>query len=280
MARPIRALERGVQQIGAGHFDYRIRLATGDELEWLAERVNAMAAELAASQEKTERIARLRRFLAPQVAELVERAGGDHLLDGQRREVVAVFGDLRDFTGFAAHAAPEVVMGVLGDYYGALGAVVTRHGATLTGFAGDGFMVLVNAPVACPEPAATALRLAIEMQQAVQRLILGWRAHGHGIGFGVGLAMGPATVGRIGYDDRMDYTAIGNTVNLAARLCAAAADGQILCDESVARAAEGQVPLKALGSMAIRGFEDEQRVFAIAATLSEPVRGAPSLKTM
>jgi class 3 adenylate cyclase len=262
MAGPIEALEAGVLRIGAGQFDHRIELTTGDELERLAGRVNEMAGELAASQEKGERIARLRRFLAPQVAELVERSGDLNLLEGRRQEVVAVFGDLRGFTGFAARAEAGVVMSVLADYHAAIGVPVTRHGATLTSFSGDGFMALVNAPIACPEPALTALRLALEVQAAVQALVPGWQARGHELGFGIGLAMGPATVGRIGWEGRLDYAAIGSAVNLAARLCAAAADGQVLCDELVAEAGRAAgIAIISLGPMAVRGFDHDLPVF-------------------
>lgn len=263
MTKPIRELETGVERIGAGQFDHRIDIATGDEFEELATRFNEMAQELGMSKEKTERINRLKRFLAPQVAELVENSGDDRLLDGQRREVVVIFADLRNFTVFSTRADPETIMEVLGQYYEALGAVITRHGATLTSLAGDGAMVLVNAPVPCPDPALEALRIAAEMQAAVQTLIFAWRERGHTIGFGIGLAMGPATVGRIGYEGRLDYTAIGNVVNLASRLCAAAGDGQILVDAVAAAAVNAGVALTALSPLLIKGYEAEVPVFAV-----------------
>src|SRR5207245_9481561 len=140
----------------------------------------------------------LKRFLSPQVAELVESAGQDNLLDSQRAEVVAVFCDLRGFTAFAGHADAGEVMGLLQEYYEALGAIITRYEATLTCFLGDGLMLLLNAPVPCPEPALRGVQMAVEMQHSVQALIINWRARGHTVGFGVGLAKGPATVGRIG----------------------------------------------------------------------------------
>jgi class 3 adenylate cyclase len=272
MSGPIRQLEDGVQRVGAGQFEHRIALSTGDELEQLADRFNEMAGELAVSREKSERINRLKRFLAPQVAELVENAGDDRLLDGQRRDIVAIFGDLRGFTAFSSHAQPEIIMRVLGEYYEALGAVITRYGATLTSFAGDGLMVLVNAPVQCDDPALRGIRLAAEMQQAVQALIVRWRADGHTIGFGVGLAMGPATVGRVGYEGRIDYTAIGSVVNLASRLCGAALDGQVLVDGVAATAAQGFVALEFLGLRRIKGYDTNQPVHAIA---PEKVAGIP-----
>lgn len=264
MTKPIHLLETGVERIGAGQFDHRIVIATGDEFEQLATRFNEMARELGISKEKSERINRLKRFLAPQVAELVENSGDDRLLEGQRREVVAIFADLRNFTAFSARSDPETVMGVLREFYEALGAVITRHGATLTSLAGDGVMLLVNAPVPCPDPAREALRIATEMQVAVQALIVGWRERGHPIGFGIGLAMGAATVGQIGYEGRLDYTAIGNVVNLASRLCAAATDGQILVDSVAAAAVEGEIALLAQGPLLIKGYDENVPVFVVA----------------
>lgn len=264
MTEPIRLLEHGTERIGAGQFEHRIEITTGDELQRLADSFNAMAAELAVSQERQERIAKLKRFLAPQVAELVDRKGDDSMLEGRRTEVVAVFCDLRGFTAFSARAAPEEVMSVLSEYYEALGRIITKHGATLTSFSGDGLMVLVNAPVSVQEPALHAVDLAVEMQEIVQGVIIEWRKRGHRIGFGVGLAMGEATVGRIGYESRFDYTAIGSVVNLAARLCASAADREILTDAVVAAAVTGQRPLILLGSRPLKGYDEEQPVYAVS----------------
>src|SRR6516164_5227280 len=260
MSGPIRQLEEGVQRIGAGQFDHRIKMSSADELEQLTNRFNEMAAELAVSKEKSERINRLKRFLAPQVAELVEHSD-ERMLEGQRREVVAIFGDLRDFTAFAARAEPDVLMAVIEDYYEVVGAVIARHEATLTRFSGDGVMVLVNAPIAREKPALRGLQLAIDLQAAVQSLVVGWRAKGHTIGFGLGIAMGPATVGTVGYEGRLDYTAIGNVVNLASRLCASASDTQILADPGVAGRAKGSFVLVSIGERTIKGFDRPLEVF-------------------
>ena len=212
MIGPIRQLEDGAARIGAGQFDHRIELATGDEFEQLATRFNEMAVELSVSQERSLRIARLKRFLAPQVAELVDRTGDDRVLDGRRVEVVVVFCDLRGFTAFSARADTETIIGVLREYYDALERAVNAHEATLVNFSGDGAMVLVNAPVSRPDPALRAVIMASDMQKGVQKLLAGWRSLNRRLGFGIGLAMGPATVGRIGSEGRLDYTAIGNVV--------------------------------------------------------------------
>jgi adenylate cyclase len=266
LSGPIRLLEDGAQRIGAGQFDHRVTISTGDELERLAGRFNDMAKELLLSKEKSDRINRLKRFLAPQIAELVESAGDDAVLEGQRREVVAVFADLRGFTSFSNRHAPEVVMKVLDEFHAAVGAIIVRRAATLTNFAGDGIMLLINAPVSCPNPAVEALSLAIDIQSAAQALIAGWRARDYGIGLGIGLAMGPATVGRIGYEGQLAYTAIGTAVNLAARLCSAASDGQILVDETIAAAVDGKIPVQALGAVAIKGYDQHVPIFTVAHT--------------
>jgi class 3 adenylate cyclase len=265
MTGPIRLLQHGTERIRNGQFDHRLHLSTGDELQRLAESFNSMAAGLAESQERQERIAKLRRFLAPQVAELVEQAGGDDILEGRRAEVVVIFGDLRGFTAFSAHAPPDAVMQVLAEYHQAVGAILTAHQATLTGFAGDGLMILVNAPVRVADPINQALDMAADIQCALRELIITWRGRGHRLGHGVGLALGPATVGRIGYEGRYDYAAIGCVPNLAARLCAAARDGEILMDAAAAEAARGQRPIVPLGCRAMKGFDHEVPIFCLNA---------------
>ena len=270
MSGPIRLLEEGALKIGGGHFDHRINIATGDELERLAARFNDMAQELAISRDRAERMTQLKRFLAPQVAELVEKAGDERMLAGQRAEVVAVFCDLRGFTSFSAHAEPENLMEVLREYYEALGAIITRYEVTLTSFSADGLMILVNAPVPCKEPALHAVKMAIDMQNAVQGLISEWRQRGYQIGFGMGLAMGWATVGRIGYEARVDYTAIGNVVNLASRLCSSAEDRQILIDYSVARHLGDKIPVVNLGTRQLKGLDGHVRVYDVTTRGTEP----------
>ena len=259
---PIRQLEDGVERIGMGQLDHRIAIESRDELGQLAIRFNQMAEELAASQQKSERINRLKQFLAPQVAELVEHSD-QRLLDGQRREVVAIFGDLRGFTAFSARAEPDVILAVLREYYEAIGAVTARHAATLIRFAGDGVMVLVNAPVTCENPAHRGVQLAVDMQTAVQALAGAWSAGGCAMGFGVGIAMGSATVGTLGYHGRLDYTAIGNVVNLASRLCSLADDAQILVEPVVAEQVQDSIALASIGARHIKGYDRALEIFSV-----------------
>ena len=263
MIGPIRLLEDGVTRIGAGQFDHRITLATGDEFERLATRFNEMAVELAISQERSQRISRLKRFLAPQVAELVDRTGDDRVLDGKRVEVVVVFCDLRGFTAFAARADTETVIMVLRRYYDVLETVVNAHEATLINFFGDGAMVLLNAPVSIADPAVRAVAMAGDIQKGVQELLAGWRALESRLGFGIGIALGPATVGRIGAEGRLDYTAVGNVVNLASRLCASAEDREILVDRAAAQAIGAKAPLVELEARELKGFDRPVPVFAV-----------------
>ncbi|WP_236843461.1 adenylate/guanylate cyclase domain-containing protein [Bradyrhizobium icense] len=259
---PIRQLENGVERIGMGQFDHRITIQSRDELEQLAIRFNQMAEELGASQQKSERINRLKQFLAPQVAELVEHSD-QRLLDAHRRDVVAIFGDLRGFTAFTARAEPDAILAVLKQYYEAVGAVTARHEATLIRFAGDGVMVLVNAPVTCENPAYRGVRLAIDMQAAVQSVAGTWSAGGCAIGFGVGVAMGHATVGTLGYQGRLDYTAIGSVVNLASRLCSMADDGQILLDPIINERVKDSFALASIGERPIKGYDRALEIFAV-----------------
>jgi adenylate cyclase len=264
LVEPIRVLEDGVSRIGAGQFDHRINLATSDEFERLASRFNEMAVELSLSQERSERISRLRRFLAPQVAELVDRAGDDRVLDGRRVDVAVLFCDLRGFTAFSVRSQPATVIGLLRDYYDALEKVVAKHEATLINYYGDGAMVLLNAPVACSDPALRAVRMGIDLQNSVQELLADWRPLDERLGFGVGVALGSATVGQIGSEGRLHYTAIGNVVNLASRLCSSADDGEILVDRAAALEIDTALPLIELDARTLKGFDEPIPVYALA----------------
>ncbi len=204
--------------------------------------------------EELQRVGRLRRFLAPQLAQAIVSAGDEAVLENHRREVVALFCDLRGFTSFSETAEPEDVMGVLGEYHAATGPLIYKYEGTLERFLGDGMMVLFNDPLPCPDAPQRAARMAIEMRDAVAALAPAWRRKGHVLGFGVGLAQGYATMGTIGFEDRFEYTAIGAVVNLAARLCADAGDGQILTSSRLAAAVSDIVEIEELGERTLRGM--------------------------
>src|SRR3954451_7066846 len=201
-----------------------------------------------------ERMSGLKRFLAPQIAELVLSSGGEKLLDSHRRDVTIVFCDLRGFTAFAETAEPEEVMAVLREYHGSLAGLINSFEGTLERFAGDGLMILFNDPIPCPDPCERAVKMAVEMLDRVLVLAGKWKKHGHDLGFGMGIAHGYATLGRISSEGRFDYTAIGRVVNLAARLCGEAKSGQILIDGKVHSAVDGLAEIEPVGDLELKGF--------------------------
>jgi len=200
------------------------------------------------------RVGRLRRFLAPQLADLIVSSGDEHALDNHRREITAVFCDLRGFTAFSETSDPEDVMGVLHEYHAALGKLIFAFEGTLEQFTGDGVMVYFNDPVPCVDPSERAVRMAIEMRRCVSDLSRAWQRRGHRLGFGVGIAQGFATLGRIGFEGRFDYGPIGIVTNLASRLCDQAEGGQILISERVLSAVEELVEVESVGELALKGF--------------------------
>ena len=196
----------------------------------------------------------LARFLAPEVAALVSSPEGEALLAGHRREITVVFTDLRGFTPFSESAEPEEVMQVLRQYHEALGTRITEAGGTLERFTGDGVMVFFNDPVEQPDHVERAIHMTVALRDDVAKLAEGWRRLGHRLGFGVGIATGYATLGRIGFEGRGDYAAVGSVVNLAARLCAQAEDGQILLNSRAHARVEGRATVRDAGEMTIKGF--------------------------
>ena len=227
----------------------------------LEERVVAQVSEI-------ERIGRLKWFLAPQIAQRIVSSGGEAILESHRRDIVVLFCDMRGFTAFSETAEPEDVMAVLREYHDALGPLVHRYEGTLDRFTGDGMLVVFNDPVPCPDPALRAVRLAVEMRDAAVSLARSWMARGHEIGFGVGIAQGYATLGRIGFEGRFDYTAIGTVTNVAARLCAEAKDGQILMTQRVAAAIDKIAELQHLGDIAFKGLSRPIAVLNVSGLVS------------
>ncbi len=218
--------------------------------------------------EQLERVGRLKRFLSPQLVDMIVSSGDEAFLESHRRDITVVFCDLRGFTSFAESAEPEDVMTVLGQYHAALGELVHRFEGTIEHFAGDGLMVFFNDPLPCPDAPARAVRMAVAMRDRVTQLAETWQHMGHQLQFGAGIAQGHATLGRVGFEGRYDYAAIGTVTNLAARLCDAAAAGQILVSQRVQHAAEGIAVTDPLGELALRGFSRPARVFNVV-TLEE-----------
>lgn len=228
----------------------RLELQASQLTEWnrtLELRVAEQLAEL-------ERASRLKRFLSPQLAELIVSSGDEKLLDSHRREITVVFSDLRGFTAFSETAEPEEVIGVLREYHGAMGELIFRSEGTLERFAGDGLMVFFNDPLPCPDPGPRAVRMAVAMRERVGELSRKWRKLGYQLELGVGIAMGYATLGKIGFEGRFDYGAIGSVTNLASRLCDEAAPDQILVSQKVYTEIEEMADVEPVGEIVLKGF--------------------------
>jgi class 3 adenylate cyclase len=231
-----------------------------DELaEWNAKLESRVARQV----EELERTNRLRRFLSPQLADLV--VSDENLLQSHRREIVVVFTDLRNFTPFAERSEPEEVMGVLAEYHRAIGSLVRTYEATLERFTGDGIMVFFNDPIPCDDAAERAVRMALELRDAVKVLSAQWFRRGHDLPVGIGIAQGFATLGRIGFEGRFDYAAIGSVTNLAARLCSDAGPWQVLVTDRVLAATEHVSVSEMVGDMQPKGFSRSVRVHNITA---------------
>jgi class 3 adenylate cyclase/HAMP domain-containing protein len=214
----------------------------------LEERVEKQLAEI-------ERIRKLERFLAPQVAQLIASSDGhDALLDSHRREVTVVFCDLRGFTAFTESTEPEEAMNVLREYHAALGELIFRYEGTLDRYAGDGVMILFNAPIPFDDHVRRAVKMSVEMRDTIGALTERWRNRGHSLGFGVGIALGYATLGQIGFEQRLEYAAIGSVTNLASRLCDEAKAGQIVVSRRVFGMVEQWVDGQALDDLQLKGF--------------------------
>ena len=253
-------------------FSLVARVKSALRLKELHDRVAAQAADLAAwnrdlerrvaeQVQELERVGRLKRFLAPQIAEMIISSGDDRILESHRREITVVVCDLRGFTAFSETAAPEDVMGVLREYQSGLGTLVDKFEGTVERFTGDGMMVWFNDPIPCSDPCSRAARMGVEMRDCVAALASTWRKHDHDLGFAVGMAHGYATLGRIGFERRFDYAAVGMVVNLAARLCGEASDGQILIDSRVHAAIEEIADAEPVGELKLKGFNRPVKAF-------------------
>jgi adenylate cyclase len=233
---------------------------------WNAELESRVQAQV----EDLQRVNRLRRFLSPQIAELVIDSGNEGFLDSHRQEVVVVFCDLRGFTAFAEASEPEEVMGVLHEYHETLGRLIFSYEGTLERFSGDGLMVFFNDPLPVDDAAERALRMSVAMRDHVRILAEGWRRRGHDLALGVGVAQGFATLGRIGFEGRFDYAAIGSVTNLAARLCDAARPWQVLASSRVFHAAESVAEGEPVGELMLKGFSRPVEVFNVTEAHERP----------
>lgn len=219
-----------------------------------------------------ERMGRLRRFLPPQVADLIVSSGAETALESHRREITALFCDLRGFTAFAESADPEDVMKLLREYHAAIGKIIFRYGGTLERFVGDGVMVIFNDPIPLENPSLHAVQMALEMRGGIEALAEEWGRRGHEIGFGIGIAHGYATLGTIGFEGRFDYAAVGTVSNVASRLCDEAKPGQVLISSRVLAAVENAVTVEPAGELTLKGIRRPLEVFNVIGAVD---RGLP-----
>jgi adenylate cyclase len=224
--------------------------------------------------DEIERMGRLRRFLPPQVADLIVASGSEKQLESHRREITALFCDLRGFTGFTEAADAEDVMALLREYHAAIGEKIVRYSGTLERYAGDGVMVVFNDPVPIENPALQAVLMALEMRDAIAALTSKWRRFGHDIGFGIGIAHGFATLGTIGFEGRFDYAAIGTVSNVASRLCDEAKPGQILISPRVLVAVEDAVKVEPVGEFELKGIRRPLAAYNVVGAVATAA-GAP-----
>ena len=269
------ALEAGADDFVTKPLDQEellARVASLARLKRYHDTIERQAAELAAWNSELERrvaqgIAeldrtnRLRHFLSPQLADVV--VGDQELLASHRREIVVVFCDFHGFTTFAETSEPEEVMAVLDAYHGVVGRRAHQHEGTLERFTGDGVMVFFNDPVPCDDAADRAVRMALEIDADVRPLADRWRRRGHDLTHRSGIAQGFATLGRIGFPGRFDYAAIGSVTNLAARLCADAADWEVRVTDRVLSELDGRVESDLIGDIRPKGFSRPVRVHAV-----------------
>jgi len=235
----------------------------------LAELNTHLEARVAAQVEEIERLGRLRRFLSETLADLV-LTEGESILESHRREIAVLFADLRGWTAFSVSTEPEEVMGVIREFHNAMGELINRFEATVGWFAGDGLMVWFNDPIPCPDPALRAASMAIAMRETMTDRTERWRRRGHELNFSVGIALGYATIGRIGFDGRDDYGAVGSVMNLASRLCDQAAMGEILVSERVRAEIESVAETVPAGEFTLKGFPKPILGFRLEGLAGDP----------
>ena len=289
MTSVVRCIELGAEDYLPKPFDatlLRARVSATLEKKALRDEVRSQAAQLAEWNRKLEqrvqeqleqldRLARLKRFFSPQLAETIVNGGGEEMLKTHRREVVVVFLDLRGFTAFTDMCEPEEVMSVLADYHGAMGRQIVAHEGTLVHFAGDGIMIVFNDPVPLDAPAEKAVRMVLAMQRELAPLRAAWSKRGYALDLAIGVAQGYATLGTIGFEGRWEYSCIGGVANLAARLCSEAKGGQVLVNQKTLSRIEESVKAAPLGEVSLKGLVHPVTVFNITGLAIDPDGSTP-----
>jgi class 3 adenylate cyclase len=225
--------------------------------------------------EELERLGRLRRFLSPQLADAVVSSGDETVLAGHRRQVAMLFADLRGWTSFVDAVEPEELMRVLREFHDAVGALVKRFDATVGFLEGDGVQLFFNDPIEMPDASIRAVRLGCALRDVMAGLTRMWRKRGYDLELGVGIALGYATCGEVGFEGRSDYAAIGTVTNLASRLADVATAGQILITQRLYAELEDLVDVEAAGEFELKGFQRPVTAFDVLSVheSSGPARG-------
>lgn len=262
LSKPIHApelLARVRSLLRVKHLYDQVEAQAKELAQWNESLEKRVAEEVA----RSEKLMRLKRFLSPQLADLIVAGGAEDPLISHRREIAVVFIDLRGFTAFAETTEPEIVMQALREYHGAMGRLVEQYAGTLERFTGDGMMVFFNDPVPIPDPAKRAVEMAVAMCSEAGRLSAHWQRKGFTLDAGIGVALGFATLGAIGFEQRIDYGAIGTVTNLAARLCAEAPGGEIYVSQRVHAEIDGGYATEPLGELVLRGLTGTQRAYRL-----------------
>ncbi len=223
--------------------------------------------------EEIERMGKLKRFLPAAVADTVVSQGSEKMLSSHRALLGVLFCDIRGFTAFCETAEPEETIEVLQTYHEEMGKLINAHGAGVDHRMGDGIMVLFNDPLPCDDPAGDAVRLAIAMRERMAQLCTQWKRLGYRLGFGVGVSLGYATVGMVGFEGRFDYTASGTAINLAARLCDEAEDGEILLSPRAGIAVEDAFLMENRGELSLKGIREPIEVSRLTGTAATQETG-------
>lgn len=240
-----------------------IDLVAMKPFEALQELNRSLIEKVRQQMEIIERMSRLKRYLSPQLADSILNGNDPDPFSSQRREITAVFLDLRGFTAFSDSAEPEEVMALLRSYHSEMGRLAFDFGGTVEHFVADGLMVYFNDPVPCENHVEKAVYLSLAMRDRVKELRVGWLRQGYDLDLGIGLAAGYAAVGNIGFEGQMDYGAVGNVTNLASRLCGAAKGGQILTDQKTIAAIENVAETESVGELHLKGLVRPVRAFNI-----------------
>ena len=274
----VKAIEAGADDFITKPFDQQELLARVRSLVRIKhyhDTIESQAAELAdwnrtlearveSQVEELEKMTRLRRFLSPTLAELI-LTQGESILETHRREIAVLFADMRGWTDFSATTEPEEVMRVIRSFHDSMGELIMEFEATVGWFAGDGLMVWFNDPIPVPDPAARAVRMAVAMREAMEDLKVAWRKRGHELDFSAGVALGYATLGKIGFDGRYDYGAVGSVMNLASRLCDEALPGHIVVSRRVLAEVEDFAEVVPFGALTLKGFGKPVEAFGVVA---------------